>query len=152
MYLEYDIAARETLALNARFPAKQWMLIAPTEQFSETYGEAWYGDLAEFVETYADQAQQPDFRFPFSIPDLFVFVEKHPFKTFSVEPLTISPDAAFDSVYRNYRTLAGRSSLQFDAMKLCEAYRKTHPDSSIEYEDKVLKVYHFHLPEAAPVD
>ena len=148
-YLEYDIAARETLALNARFPAKQWMLIAPTEQFSETYGEAWYGDLAEFVDTYADQAQQPNFRFPFSIPDLFIFVEKHPFKTFSVEPLTISTDAAFDSVYRNYRTLAGRSSLQFDAIELCETYRKTHPDSSIEYEDEVLKVYHFHLPEAA---
>jgi hypothetical protein len=151
-YLEYDIVARETLALNSRFSAKQWMLIAPTEQLSETYGEAWYGDLAEFVDTYADQAQQPDFRFPFSIPDLFVFVEKHPFKTFQIEPSNISGESAFDPVYRNYRTLAGRSSLQFDAMELCEAYRQTHLDSSIEYEDNVLKVYHFHLHKEARAD
>jgi hypothetical protein len=151
-YLEHDIAARETLALNARFSAKQWMLIAPTEQLSETYGEAWYGDLAEFVNTYAKQVQQPDFRFPFSIPDLFVFVEKHPFKTFQIEPSNISGELAFDPVYRNYRTLAGRSSLQFDALELCETYRQTHPDSSIEYEDNVLKVYHFHLLEEAPAD
>jgi hypothetical protein len=152
MYLEYDIAARETLALNSRLPIKQWMLIAPIEQLSETYGVGWYGDLAEFVDTYADQVQQPSFRFPFSIPDLFVFVEKHPFKTFKIEPSHISGESAFDPVYRNYRTLAGRSSLQFDAMKLCETYLQTHPDSSIEYEDNVLKVYHFRLPEQALVD
>ncbi|HEY9643779.1 MAG TPA: hypothetical protein V6C57_25035 [Coleofasciculaceae cyanobacterium] len=151
-YLEYNITARETLALNARFPAKRWMLIAPTEQFSETYGGAWYGDLANFVDTYGDRVQQRDFRFPFTVPDLFVFVEKRPFKTFKIEPLAISGESAFDPTYRNYRSLAGRSSLQFDAMKLCEAYRQTHANSSIEYEDTVLKVYHFHLAEQAPVD
>ncbi|NJR39197.1 MAG: hypothetical protein HC781_10645 [Leptolyngbyaceae cyanobacterium CSU_1_4] len=148
-YLEHDIAARETLVLNARLSAKQWMLIAPIEQLSETYGEAWYGDLAEFVDTYTDSVQQTDFNFPFSIPDLFVFVEKKPFKTFPIEPSNISGESAFDPVYRNYRTFVGRSSLQSEAMKLCETYRQTHPDSSIEYEDHVLRVYHFHLPDEA---
>lgn len=150
--LEYEIAARETLALNARFPAKQWMLVAPIEQLSESYGDAWYGDLAEFVDQYGDRVQQADFQFPFSVPDLFVFVEKRPFQTFKTEPVAVSGESAFDPVFRNYRTLAGRSSLQFNAMQLCEIYRQNHPDSSIEYEDQVLKVYHFHLPEQLSAD
>jgi hypothetical protein len=37
-------------------------------------------------------------------------------------------------------------------MELCETYRQTHLDSSIEYEDNVLKVYHFHLSEEALAD
>jgi len=64
-----------------------------------------------------------------------------------VEPSVISANTAFDPVYVNYRTLAGRSSLQFEAMELCETYRRNHPNTSIEYEDDTLKVYHFRLPE-----
>ena len=145
LYLEPEISAREALALNARFPAKQWVLVAPVEQLAETYGSAWYVDLAEFVAKYSDRVQQPQFQFPFEVADLLVFVEKRPFKTFKTEPAVIADSAALDPVYVNYRLHAGRSSLQFQALKLCETYRQTHPETSIDYEDETLRVYHFHL-------
>ena len=145
LYLEPEISAREALALNARFPARQWILVAPVEQLAETYGSAWYVDLAEFVAKYGDRVQQPQFQFPFETANLLVFVEKKPFKTFRTEPTAIANSAAFDPVYVNYRLHAGRSSLQFQALKLCEAYRQTHPDTSIDYEDETLRVYHFRL-------
>ena len=145
LYLEPEISAREALALNARFPAKQWVLVAPVEQLAETYGSAWYVDLAEFVAKYGDRVQQPQFQFPFEVADLLVFVEKRPFQTFKTEPAVITSSAALDPVYVNYRLHAGRSSLQFQALKLCETYRQTHPETSIDYEDETLRVYHFHL-------
>jgi hypothetical protein len=145
LYLEPEISAREALALNARFPAKQWVLVAPVEQLAETYGSAWYVDLAEFVAKYGDRVQQPQFQFPFEVADLLVFVEKRPFQTFKTEPAVIASSAALDPVYVNYRLHAGRSSLQFQALKLCETYRQTHPETSIDYEDETLRVYHFHL-------
>jgi hypothetical protein len=151
-YLEYDIAARETLALNTRFTARRWMLIAPPEQLSQTLGDGWYSDLAEFVDRYGNRVKRPFFNLPFSVPDIFVFVEKRAFQTFAVEPSTVPAATAFDPVYVNYRALAGRSSLQFAALDLCETYRQTHPDTTIEYEDDTLRVYHFKLPEQLPED
>ena len=146
LYLEPEISAREALTLNGRFAAKQWVLVAPVEQLAETYGSAWYVDLAEFVAEYRDRVQQPQFRFPFEVADLLVFVEKQPFQTFPTEPAAIASSAALDPVYVNYRLQAGRSSLQFQALKLCETYRRSHPDTSIDYEDATLRVYHFRLP------
>jgi hypothetical protein len=152
LYLEPEISAREALALSGRFPAKQWVLVAPIEQLAETYGSAWYIDLAEFVAKYGDRVNQPHFRFPFEVADLLVFVEKQPFKTFPAEPAVIANGAALDPVYLNYRSLAGRSSLQFAALQLCETYRQTHPDTAIDYEDETLRVYHFRLPKKASAD
>ncbi|MGB3294848.1 MAG: hypothetical protein WBB01_17835 [Phormidesmis sp.] len=145
-YLEHDITARTAITLNNQYLSKRWMLVAPIEQFAETYGDSWYSDLATFVETYEQPVQQPGFNFPVSVPDLFVFVEKRPFQTFQREPLVVSGEVAFDPVYRNYRLVAGRSSLQFEALELCEQYRLHHSDSRIYYEDETLRVYHFKVP------
>ncbi len=48
-YLEYDIAARKILEIEALFSTKKWALFAPVEQFAEIYGKAWYEDLGLFV-------------------------------------------------------------------------------------------------------
>ncbi|PSN20453.1 hypothetical protein C7271_02085 [filamentous cyanobacterium CCP5] len=142
-YLEHDITARTAIQLNHRYSSKRWMVVAPFEQFVETSGDGWYEDLANFVEQYGRDIEKPGFTFPIHVPDLFVFVEKHPFQTFEVEPSIVSGMSAFDPVYRNYRLLAGRASLEFEALKLCEQYRKNHLDSDIYFEDEVLRVYHF---------
>lgn len=142
LYLEYEIAARKTLELEALFPTKQWMLVAPVEQFSQTYGN-FYEDLGLFVEKYSAQVKKADFKFPFSIPDLFIFVEKIPFATYPTEALEVSPSMLYDPVYRFYRSNAGRASLQLNALKMCEIYRSNHPNTSIYYEDDVLRIYHF---------
>lgn len=149
LYLEYEIAARKTLELAAIFPTKKWMIVAPVEQFAESYGEAWYEDLALFVNKYSKQVNQPNFKFPFAIPDLFIFVEKIPFATFPTEAAEVTEPLISDSVYRYYRSSAGRASIQFNILKLCESYRIHHADTSIYYENEQLRIYHFRLAKGA---
>jgi hypothetical protein len=73
---------------------------------------------------------------------LFVFVEKHPFQYFASEPKVVSFSILTDPTYRNYRSPAGRSSLEMATMRLCERYAEVHP-SRIFYEDQDLKIYQF---------
>lgn len=141
-YLEYEMAARKALEISVRFPAKQWLMVAPIEQLAEIYGVGWYEDLAGFVKKYGDQAGNREFRFPIKIPDVFIFVEKRPFITFTT-PTAVLPDAlAFDPTYQNYRSTAGRATLQYYALQLCENYRRSHSDLTIDFEDADLRIYH----------
>jgi hypothetical protein len=141
-YVEYEISAQKALELNERLPAKYWMLVAPPEQLPQTLGRAWFEDLAGFVEKYEGKVSQANFRFPVTVPDLFIFVEKRPFITFETEPAVVPDALVLDDLYRNYRSTAGRASLQYRALKLCEDYRSSHSDLSIEFEDSTLRIYH----------
>ena len=149
-YLEYDMAARKSLELNNLFPSQSWTLAAPTEQLAEIYGFGWYEDLALFVEKYADKVSKPEFKFPVSGTDLFIFVEKIPFVTFATEPSALPNSILSDRTYRYYRSSAGRASLEFEALQMCEAYRLNHHDSKIYYEDRELRIYHFRTSENYP--
>jgi hypothetical protein len=99
-----------------------------------------YEDLDEFVRQYQDRAGDASFQFPDKT--LFIFVEKRPFEYFATEPTAVSFSILTDPTYRNYRSPAGRSSLELSARKLCEAYRETHA-SRVFYEDENLTVYDF---------
>jgi hypothetical protein len=46
-----------------------------------------------------------------------------------------------DPTYRNYRSSAGRASLELAALRMCEEYRSAHPADSIFYEDEALRIY-----------
>ena len=142
-YLEYDIAARKTLEIKNLFPRNSWSLAAPTEQLAEIYGSGWYEDLALFVEQYAQKVSDPQFQFPISGTDLFVFVEKIPFVTFANEPISLPNSILGDRTYRYYRSTAGRASLQFEALQMCETYRQNHSDSQIYFENEELRIYQF---------
>lgn len=142
-YLEYDIAARKTLEIKNLFPRNSWTLAAPTEQLAEIYGSGWYEDLALFVEQYADKVANPKFQFPISGRDLFVLVEKIPFVTFPNEPISLPNSILGDRTYLYYRSTAGRASLQFEALQMCETYRQNHSDSQIYFENAQLRIYQF---------
>ena len=142
-YLEYDIAARKALEIKNFFPRNGWSIAAPTEQLAEIYGSGWYEDLALFVEQYADKVTDPEFEFPIGGTDLFVFVEKIPFVTFPNEPRSLPNSILGDRTYRYYRSTAGRASLEFEALQMCEAYRQNHSDSQIYFEDEELRIYQF---------
>lgn len=143
-YLEYEIAARKTLELRSRFPIKSWVIAAPVEQLAESYGAGWYEDLAMFVQKYANKVGDRDFQFSYSVPHLFVFVEKKPFVTSLITTQDIPNSLLSDPTYRYYRSTAGRASLQYEALQMCETYRRIHADStSIDYEDEEIRIYHF---------
>ncbi len=140
--LEYESSARVTQRIVDRFPRQTWAIAAPIEQLAETYGLGAYEDLASFVEKYQDQTSDPDFHFPNTKQDLFVFVEKNPFQIFSREPEFVSFPVLTDVTYRNYRSPGGRASLESAALRLCEQYRQSHGDADIFFEDENLRVYH----------
>ena len=147
-YLEYERAARKTLELRVRFPIKRWVIVAPIEQLAESYGAGWYEDLGLFVEKYASKVSKPDFHFRYSVPNLFIFVEKRPLATGLSESQMLPYSVLSDPTYRYYRSSAGRASLQFTALQMCETYRHLHQqDVTIYYEDRDLRIYQVQVPE-----
>jgi hypothetical protein len=140
--LEYEAAARKTLEISRRFPYKNWTMVAPNEQLSQSFQQGWYEDLAKFVQQYQEPVKSPAFQLPFKTSNIFVMVEKKPFssnKEFDEVPFS----TLNDPLYNNYRSILGRSKLQASAMNLCDTYAKNHPDSKIYYEDTVIKIYQF---------
>jgi hypothetical protein len=146
--LEYESVVRETEEITKKFPRQKWMLIAPIEQLPETLGLGVYKDLASFVEDYQTQVERPEFRFPEPQEDLFIYVEKMPFQIFDSEPSFVSFSVLTDVTYRNYRSPAGRASLESAAMQLCDSYRRHHSDADIYFEDDSLRIYHIHQQAA----
>lgn len=145
VYVEYDMAARKSLELRKLFSPHTWTLVAPVEQLAQVYGAGGYQDLALFVEKYAPQVNKSEFNFPLNEQHLFILVEKIPFITFKNEP-TFNDDnlnILSDRTYRFYRSSAGRASLEYEALQMCQAYSQTHPNSEIYYEDRELRIYHF---------
>lgn len=142
--LEYEAAARATEEIAHRFPRQTWVVAAPVEQLAETYGLGGHEDLAEFVEKYRGQVSSPEFQFSDAREDLFIYVEKRPFQIFSREPKTVSFSVLTDPTYRNYRSPAGRASLEAAALRLCESYRQYHSHTEVFFENEVLRIYHVH--------
>ncbi|KAF0248780.1 MAG: hypothetical protein FD167_1815 [bacterium] len=139
-YLEYDISARKTLEITQQFPKKQWLVVAPVEQLAISYGYGWYEDLAVFVNKYQEEVKDAQFNFLYPL-DTFIFVEKKPFVVFDQEPQYVPFSTLNDLTYKNYRSPAGRASLEQQAIILCETYRQFHPEMKVYYEDDVLRIY-----------
>jgi hypothetical protein len=144
--LEYESAARKTAEIAFEFPRQKWLVAAPVEQLSETFGYGGYEDLAGFVDKYRDRVSAPEFRFQGAPQDLFIYVEKTPFQIFQREPASVSFGVLMDSTYRSYRSPAGRASLESAALQMCESYREHHSDADVYFEDDDLRIYHIHRP------
>lgn len=145
LFLEYPVAQAKTLEIASTLPRGQWLIVAPIEQLAEAYGRGWYEDPAAFVERHAARAGDPSFTFDYSVNQIVVFVEKRPFKTFSTEAHALPFATLIDPTYRNYRSLAGRATLQARLHALCQAYARTHNGASLYYEDDDLAIYRFRL-------
>ena len=145
-YVEYDASARQSLEIAETLPRYRYLIVAPVEQWALTYGRGWHMNLYEFVETVGARAGDAGYSLPYQVDDVLVFVETRPFAMFDHEPQQVSFPVLTDPVFRHYRSLAGRSSLQFAALQVCERLRQTHPSSaSIYYDDGQLRIYRFRL-------
>jgi hypothetical protein len=141
-YLEYDAAARKAVEIGHLFPRHQWTLVAPVEQLSQVYGRGWYEDAAVFTAKYQDLVTTPSFHFPHPTP-LLIFTEKRPFVADKPEyPVPYS--VLIDPTYRHYRSPSGRTQLESSLLRLCETYRRHHPNLyRIYYENDRLRIYQF---------
>jgi hypothetical protein len=142
-HLEYEVAAARTTDIKAKFPLQRWMVVAPVEQLPQTFGFGGFYDLAGFIEKYRRPGSDRDFDFLDAPEHLFVFVEKKPFQVFAREPASVAFSVLSDTTYRNYRSPAGRASLESSALQLCEDYRRNHTTAGVYFEDENLRIYHF---------
>lgn len=142
--LEYNSVALATSVIAHKFAYQRWSIAAPVEQLAEVYSLGNFQDLAALV----DSAEAGDLARAFgsndSLDDLFVILEKTPFRSFIKEPDSVSFPVLTDSTYRNYRSPAGRASLEMRAMQLCEAYKNKHRNMTIFFEDESIRVYRLH--------
>lgn len=143
-YVEYDAAARQTLAIASAFPRYRFMIVGPLEQWALSYGRGWHMNLHEFVATVTSPEIERRGRLPFHVDDVFVFVETRPFVTFPAEPADVPFTTLADPVFRYYRSLAGRASLQFEAHQICERLL-AGLGGSIHFDDGRLRIYRFTL-------
>ena len=145
-FLEFEATAQQSRKISQSLPRQRWVVVAPVEQLPETFGFGGYEDLAGFVQKYQHLVNDPDFQFKDPPEDYLIYVEKVPFQMFASEPAMLSFATLTDSTYRNYRSPAGRASLESEAMQLCETYRASHSNAAIYYEDNELRIYRIHTP------
>jgi hypothetical protein len=139
--LEYDSIARATNRIAHEFAHQRWSIAAPVEQFAEVYSLGDFQDLAGLVNAAASGDISRAMMANEGLDDLFIFVEKTPFTPFQKEPNAVSFATLTDSTYRNYRSPAGRASLEVRALELCEAYKKDHENMTVFFEDDNVRVY-----------
>lgn len=134
---QYEAAARVTADIARNFPRNRWMIVSPAQELSLTYGRGWHVELAEFVRNYTpEQLSRADFRFPYAVPDLFIFIEKEPLRQAARGAANASDEYSYQ-----YFTQAGRATLEFQAARLMAAYRAAHANASLYYEDPRIAVY-----------
>lgn len=135
--LQYESAARVASRIAKERPRNTFMIVAPTADLAMFQGHGWHLELSEFVVRSKDwSVESPAFRFPFDSAETFIFVEKEPL----AEP-AISPALAVDTSSYHYYTKVGRTSLQFQAARTMASYARSHPATSVYYEDDRLIVY-----------
>jgi hypothetical protein len=139
-YVEYDAAARQTLAIARAFDRGDSVVAALPEQRVELPDPRTFLPLSTFVNRFGDRAGQRQFRFNMPGHHLFVFVEKMPLQ---VKPGTALVPVSYTRTVSPGRLPNARARLERRALELCEQYRRTHADASIYYEDPQLRVYHF---------
>jgi hypothetical protein len=147
--LEYDSIASATNRIAHEFAHQRWSIAAPVEQFAEVYSLGDFQDLAGLVNAANSGDISRAMMANEGLDDLFIFVEKTPFTPFQKEPNGVSFATLTDSTYRNYRSPAGRASLEVRALELCEAYKKDHANMTVFFEDDNVRVYRVSRVRAA---
>ncbi len=144
---QYESAARVASRIAGEFPRKEWLIISPTHELGYIGGRGWHEEISGWASSYEiDQVAAAEFRFPYQLEDVFVFVEKVPLGSAAgsgtrIHSLGGHLANGMDAAVYAYGTYPGRSSVQFKSARLMEAYARSHDNVSIYHEDGVLTVY-----------
>lgn len=135
---EPPLASAATLKIEESFPAFQWTVVAPVNQYSEVLSRGWHEELSLFVQTYpVSAAKSPQYRLkndtraPILTPNVFVFVEprlypNHAHVTRRDERL---PIGSGNGAYTGQSLAAIESRAYYWAL----AYLKSHPRTATVY-------------------
>ncbi|MDD3173060.1 MAG: hypothetical protein PHF63_05290 [Herbinix sp.] len=83
-HVEYDQAAEAYIKIKSEFTKNtngtgNWYVVATDPQLAQITGYGWYEEGYNFAQDYTkEQVMDPDFKFPFPVNNIFIFVEKKP--------------------------------------------------------------------------
>ncbi|PKM87469.1 MAG: hypothetical protein CVU87_09515 [Firmicutes bacterium HGW-Firmicutes-12] len=154
MSMEYEAAVLNYLVIERDFEPLDWTIIAPTEQFQEALGVGYHYEILRFVQDLTPyELADPDFELPIPTHNIFLYTEKVPFHlnrriTDEDADRELEPEGnnPFEQFYHGDGEQRG--IIQAKAVRLIEAYKSTHDNVEIFYEDENMTIYHiYHEPD-----
>ncbi len=140
--IEYNSAVGVYFQVKRDYPLFNWTLVAPVEQYQEALGYGYHYELWEFVRDFTiEDAKNPNFGLPIPTSYIFIYVEKVPLRIWTNNELETTQERFRGPTEIYYRDADGRAKLQENIWAWCEAYRETHDNMTVYFEDDVLKVY-----------
>lgn len=151
---EYDEAGYSYMQIKNNYPAANWTIVSPVEQYSEVLGYGWHYQLWQFVKDV-----EADKKNKVTIPTQYVFwfIEKIPVD--SAQKITeadATPDfPVITGNYDEYYTITeNRRIIEAKAYYWLEDYmdRNKNLDMSIYLDTDNLRIYMLKQNAADPVD
>ncbi len=151
---QYEAAARACSRIARDFRRNDWLIVSPVHELAFTYGRGWHLELVDFVSNFTvEQVSSPRFSFPYSVSDVFVFIEKQPLNgSGAIRAPRMDLTQTLDRAVLSYGTALGRASVEFQAAALLAAYMPRHADVSTYYEDEQLVIYRIQQKRPAGAD
>jgi hypothetical protein len=147
---EYDAAVDNYLKIKADFPIHDWTIVSPTEQFQQALGYGWHYEILNFVKEFTvEDMEDAQFKLPIPTSHIFFYTEKIPLYTGrrvteQDAEKNLDPSNGNDPHLQYYGSPEQRAIIQAKAIKLIEAYARTHTGVSVYYEDENMKIYHIY--------
>lgn len=148
--LEYDEAVQAYYEIKENFPALQWTIISPVEQYQQVMWYGWHYELWEL----AKKIDVKDNKLEIPTDYIFIFVEKYPLnsekmvsKEDAEKPFPSSGEYISDFYHEEPRKI-----IQAKVYFWAEEYRKKHDNMEIYMDNEVLRVYFIKQDGMHPVN
>lgn len=151
--MEYDEAVEAYLNIKNSYPALDWTIVSPVEQYQEIINYGYHYNLWQFVSVLSEPK---DNKLEFTTDYVFIFVEKYP--VYSQDRMISEADAkaAFPKVtgtdLTEYYKGNNRRILEAKTYYWAENYMKSHKNMEVFFDDKNMRIYKIEQDGNHPVD
>lgn len=153
---EYDESVNSYLKIKNSFPALNWTVIAPVEQYQEALGFGWHYELQKFARNIPTRGQEGDKKLSIPTDYIFIFVEKIPLGSQSAlnedDLKREIPAPKGDETALYYRNAENRAAIEARVFYWAEDYMKRKDNMKVFYEGDNLKIYMIEQDNKNPVN
>ncbi|MBI4259881.1 MAG: hypothetical protein HY658_04885, partial [Actinobacteria bacterium] len=144
--IEYEAAAVQTLAIAAEAPAKSYTIVGTSEDYDRILTRGFHVQLWVFArDIRLEDARNPGYTIPIPTRDVYIFVEKETY-----HPPVLPPIGPTEEYYRDF---GKRDRIMEIVHEWAEAYRISHGNMDVYYEDAEIVIYHVrHNPVIAETE
>ena len=150
---EYEEAAHSYMQIKENYPASNWTIVSPVEQFDEVMGYGYHTQLWQFVQDV--EVTKPS-KVVSTTSYVFWFVEKIPLnetKAVTEADAALAFPVVTSGKLDDYYTIAAnRRIIEAKAYYWLENYMKTHNNMSIYLDTAYMRIYMIKQDGTNPVN